>query len=189
MNEPDINRGDWRWGLLRALVVLGAVAITLSPIFILNAVTFMTDIPALFLLLASACGFVRVAGVLDGAGNDAARIGALPRPFWGWLLFATANGILGGSIRQTVWIMACFAPWWLLVRRRTFLRLPSARWPLTLSSLAAMAVAVLLVAWFKHPFNSGPTDVGAGLQHVFQSRVVLFLSQLAAFPSFQPSTA
>jgi hypothetical protein len=168
-----------RAGLPPGLAVLGTLAITLSPVFILNAVTFMTDVPALFFLLASVYGFVRVAGILDGINNVTAGAGALPRPFWGWLLFATVGGMLGGSIRQTGWIMPLLAPLWLLARRRTFLRLPSVRLPLILASAAALVVAVLLIAWFKNQLNVVPTDVGAGIERVFIPRVVLYLCRMA----------
>jgi len=168
-----------RAGLPLGLAIFGTLVITLSPVFILNAVTFMTDVPALFFFLASAYGFVRVAEVLDDINKDSSRNEMLPKPFWRWLLFATIGGILGGSIRQTDWIIPFLAPLWLLVRRRTFSRLPFVRLPLILASLITLTSAILLVTCFKHQLNAGPIEVHSSFHRVFNRHVDLLVCRQA----------
>jgi hypothetical protein len=164
-----------RTGLPRGLAVLGTLTIALSPAFILNAVTFMTDVPALFFFLASTYGFVRVGVILDGLDKHIAENGTSSKSFWGWLIFATVSGILGGSIRQTVWIMPCVAPLALLIRQQTFFRTPSVRLPLMLGSVITVAAAIFLVDWFHHQSNALATNVNEGFQKIFRPGVVMFL--------------
>jgi len=120
-----------RASLPPGLALFGALTITLSPIFIPNAASFMTDIPALFLFLASIYGYVRVADVLDTPEPAATCRNRL----WGWLLFGLLAGLLGGTVRQTNWFVPMLAPGFLLVRCWTFRRLRPALVPLTVSGL------------------------------------------------------
>ncbi len=83
-------------------------------VFILNAVTFMTDVPALFFLLASVYGFVRVAGIMDGINNVTAGAGALPRPFWRWLFSPRLVACWGAPSGKPAGSCHCLAPLWLL---------------------------------------------------------------------------
>ena len=167
-----------RAGLPPRLAILGTLLITLAPPFIMNAVTFMSDVPGLFFLLASACGFVRAAETLDGIGSNTAMV-KLPGPFWGWLGLGVASGIVGGCVRQTDWILPWLAPLWLLVRRRTYRHLPFARLPLLCASMATVAVAALVIAWYRNQPNAVPTDAGAGLEQALDFRVPLFVGRLA----------
>jgi hypothetical protein len=168
-----------RAGLPPGLAIFGALTIALSPAFILNAVTFMTDIPSLFFLLASAYGYVRAAGVLDGAGDSAGAPAPWRKPLGGWVLFALVAGVLGGTVRQTGWIMPVFAPLLLLVRRRTFQRLPPARLPLALSSVLACGAALGFVAWYQNQPYAVPEEVFGGFPRLLLPRAPLFLCRLA----------
>jgi 4-amino-4-deoxy-L-arabinose transferase-like glycosyltransferase len=168
-----------RANLPPGLAIFGALTIVLSPAFILNAVTFMTDIPSLFFLLASVYGYVRVAEVLDGVGDSAGVPAAWRKPFLGWLALALVAGMLGGTVRQTGWIMPVFAPLFLLVRRRTFLRLPPARLPLALSSVIAFGAALWFLAWFKEQPYAVPEEVFGGFSRVLLPKAPLFLCRLA----------
>jgi 4-amino-4-deoxy-L-arabinose transferase-like glycosyltransferase len=57
------------------LALFGGLTIVLSAVFIPNATSFMTDVPALFLLLVSIYGYVRVAELLEAADAAAVRWG------------------------------------------------------------------------------------------------------------------
>ncbi len=161
------------------LAMFGALTIALSPAFVLNAVTFMTDIPALFLLLASAFGYVRVAGVLDGAAENGGAAGAWQIRFWTWLLFALVAGVLGGTVRQTDWIMPVSAPILLLVRRRAFRRLPPARLPLALSGVLAFGAAVWFSAWFKAQPYAISEEVFGGFSRILLPHAPMYVCRLA----------
>ncbi|MCX7432467.1 MAG: hypothetical protein NTY17_15955 [Planctomycetia bacterium] len=68
----------------------------LSTQFIDLAPTFMTDLPALSLLLASWYGFTRAIEEADQRPADELAV-------LRWLVTALACGIVGGTIRQSVW--------------------------------------------------------------------------------------
>jgi len=168
-----------RANLPPGLAIFGALTIALSPVFILNAVTFMTDIPSLFFLLASAYGYVRVAGVLDHVGDNAGVPAAWRNPFLGWLIFALVAGVLGGSVRQTGWILPVCAPLFLLVRRQTFRRLPPARLPLALSSVMAFGAALWFLAWYNQQPYAVPEEFFAGFSRVLLPKALLYVCRLA----------
>jgi len=79
--------------------LFAALLTGLNPRFIVLAPTFMTDVSSLFFLMGSLYGFVRA---VEAAG----QVNAPPRRVFGWLAVGMLCGVLGGTIRQTVW----FAP-------------------------------------------------------------------------------
>ena len=79
--------------------LFAALLTGMSPHFILNAPSFMTDAPALFFLFACWYSFAR-------AVEDAEQVPAHSSRGLGWLVVGMLSGVLGGTIRQTVW----FAP-------------------------------------------------------------------------------
>ena len=83
--------------------LFAALLTGLSPHFVLNAPSFMTDAPALFFLFACWYAFAR-------AVEDAEQFPAHSSRALAWLvvgmLCGVLGGVLGGTIRQTVW----FAP-------------------------------------------------------------------------------
>ncbi len=79
--------------------LFAALLTGLSPRFIMLAPTFMTDVSSLFFLMASLYGFVR-------AVEAARQVSARTRDTLAWLTVGMLCGVLGGTIRQTVW----FAP-------------------------------------------------------------------------------
>lgn len=141
------------------LAAFGTLTITLSPVFIPNAASFMTDIPALFLFLASAYGYVRVTGVLDNANTPDCVQHDLPqknyrRLLWTWLSFALITGLLSGTVRQIGWILPVLAPLYLLMRKQAYRQLRFARLPLAISFLLALALSLALNTWFENqPFT------------------------------------
>jgi hypothetical protein len=79
--------------------LFAALTTALSTLFLPLAPTFMTDLPAFFLLLACFHAFVSAAEAADRSPRDARRAAA-------WAAVGTLCGIAGGTIRQAVW----FAP-------------------------------------------------------------------------------
>ena len=131
-----------RASLPPSLALFGALTIVLSPVFIPNAASFMTEVPALFLFLLSLYGYVRLADVLDAAEPSTSGL-------WGWLGLGLSAGLLGGTVRQIDWLVPLLAPGFLLVRRRTVRQLRPAFVPLAVSTLAALGSTMAFSAWFK----------------------------------------
>jgi 4-amino-4-deoxy-L-arabinose transferase-like glycosyltransferase len=76
----------------------------LSPLFLPLALSFMTDVPALFYTLLSLYAFVRA---------------AQSRQVMLWLAIGIAVGIVGGMGRQTVWVVPLsVVPYLIFIRRR-----------------------------------------------------------------------
>jgi 4-amino-4-deoxy-L-arabinose transferase-like glycosyltransferase len=73
------------------------LSLALTPLFFKLVPTFMSDLPSLCFLLASLYSFVRAIEATD-------RCGARPYRSVGWLVAGTALGIMGGTIRQNVWL-------------------------------------------------------------------------------------
>ena len=84
-------------GLNRPFALFGTLSVTLSPLFIPLAASFMTDIPATFFWLA--CVYCAMRAL--GAAN-ALQAG-------GWLAAAAAAGVAGGTVRQVVWVVPLLA--------------------------------------------------------------------------------
>src|SRR4030095_12653470 len=100
------------------LALFGSLTIALSPLFIPNAASFMTDIPSMFLFLSSVYGYVRAADVLDATQHGAKLPASWRNRLWGWLLLGLAAGLLAGTVRQVYWLVPVISPAFLLVRRR-----------------------------------------------------------------------
>ncbi|HEX7798263.1 MAG TPA: glycosyltransferase family 39 protein [Vicinamibacterales bacterium] len=78
-------------GLKPAFACLATLTVVLSPLFVPLAVSFMTDVPALFfLLLCFFCGS-RALASSDTLGCAA------------WLTAAGISGVAGGTVRQVIW--------------------------------------------------------------------------------------
>lgn len=129
------------------LSVFGALVVSMSPLFIPHAASFMTEVPAFFLLLASLYGYTRSSELL----NDALKNDGYPKAkrleLLGWLLAATVSGLLAGTVRQAFWILPILAPFYLVVRSPTKLKRP-VMVALLLSPFLALAAAFWLAAWF-----------------------------------------
>jgi hypothetical protein len=142
-----------------SLAAFGTLTLTLSPVFIPNAASFMTDIPALFLFLASTYGYVRVTNVLDNANTPDNVQHNLPQKncrllLWTWLSFALITGILSGTVRQIGWILPVLAPIYLLIRKQAYRRLQFTWIPLATSFLLALVFSIALNTWFEsQPFT------------------------------------
>ena len=125
------------------LSIFGTLTITLSPLFIPHAASFMTEVPSFFLFLASLYSFARAAEMLrDQPGDSASR-----RRFVLWLLSAITLGLLAGTVRQAFWILPVLAPLYLI-----FLKTGPGRRVLSILlvslSLSSLLTGAGLIAWF-----------------------------------------
>jgi hypothetical protein len=136
-----------RASLPPGLAIFGALTVVLSPISIPNAASFMTDIPALFLLLVSVYGYVRVAETLDTRRTGAGA--AWQRQLWGWLLLGLSAGLLGGTVRQVVWFVPLFGSGLLLLRSWLLHQARIAAVPLAVSGMAALTGMLRCMAWLQ----------------------------------------
>jgi len=138
-----------RSGLSAHLSIFGALTLTLSPVFIPHAASFMTEVPALFLVLASVFGYVRAVELFDLRDQDgpAGRTGDAANS---WLVGATIAGLLAGSVRQAFWVLPMLAPFCLIIRRQ------NQRWQrrelvlLALIWFVSLAVIAALGTWFYY---------------------------------------
>jgi hypothetical protein len=121
-----------RTGLSSSLAALGSLSFTLSPVFIPLAVSFMTDIPALFFWLATFyCA--------ERAANDHEKSRT-------WLIGAAVSGFTGGTIRQVVWAaptLAIPAVAWLRRQDRRFAIFAAVVW------CALLAAAAACLHWYE----------------------------------------
>ena len=137
------------------LAIFGTLALTLSPLFIPNAGTFMTDVPALFFFLLSIYGCVRQAEILEKttAGGPDGNVG-VPARAWMWVGFVLVTGILGGTIRQTNFIIPALGPGLIFWLSRDRIRpTPGLFLALAFSVLFPVLAAIGLTAWYHaQPF-------------------------------------
>lgn len=131
------------------LSIFGTLTITLSPLFIPHAASFMTEVPAFFLLLLSIFGYVRVAEILEGQGRETSHSKpATTRRLFLWLVGATVSGLLAGTVRQAFWVLPVLAPLYLIMREPKRARQRIGTLVLLSPSLVSLAVAASLAAWF-----------------------------------------
>jgi general stress protein CsbA len=120
-------------GLTARAAVLATLTLCLGPCFLPLADSFMTDIPALFYMLASLYALTR-----------SAQAPAL-RPSLAWLFAGVLAGIIGGMGRQTVWgVPLCIIPYLIIIRHHDFRFVLAAigGW------LAVLLDAYLAMHWF-----------------------------------------
>ena len=126
-----------RFGVGQRDASLGALALGLSPMFFPLTTSFMTDVPAMFVLLL--CVFM----------CQQAAAAATPRATILWLLFAALVNVFGGTVRQNAWVGALVmvpSTGWLLRRRPGVLR----------AALAAGAVSLIAVSGLTRWFYKKP---------------------------------
>jgi Dolichyl-phosphate-mannose-protein mannosyltransferase len=123
-----------RAGLDKTTATLVTLVLGLSPIFLPIAVSYMTDVPALFFLLGALYALVRA---VEGSAQWKSYL---------WLCLGVTIALLGGTSRQLVWFVPLVVlPYWAWVRRqhRRF----------AVSCVAAWAVAVCCVVGVSIWFN------------------------------------
>lgn len=149
-----------RSGIASTPALMGTLTVGTSPLFLPHAVTFMSEVPSLAMLLATVYAFSRADEKRDSL-NDF-------RAFALWVTVGTVVGATGGTIRQINWMLALVAP--ALLALRVYTSRPMSGLPnktglrLTIcavSLFATSAVSVVASLWFAHqPFsiveNVGP---------------------------------
>jgi hypothetical protein len=129
-----------RFGINSQNAIFGTLAFALSPIFMPSAVSFMTDVPGMFVIFV--CLYMCQEAV--ASATDRAAIICLT--------FATVFNVAAGTVRQIAWLGALImvpSTVWLLRKRRGMKTTGVVLWIFTF-------VAVLL---FLHWFNCQPYSV------------------------------
>lgn len=137
-----------RFGVNARNAVLGTLVLGLSPIFIPLAVSYMTDVPGLFVVILCLYLCQRAAA----AGSNKATIA--------WLVLAAASNVVGGTARQIAWLGALImvpSTGWLLRNRRRVLLASLLLWAGSFTS------ALVCVRWFAHQPYSIPEPILQGV--------------------------
>lgn len=129
-----------RFGLNSQNAVFGTIALSLSPLFLPCAASFMTDIPGLLVIFL--CMYMCLRAVQTTS----------PRASLLWLCSATAVNVAGGTVRQIAWlgalVMVPSTAW--LLRERRFVKLAACLlWVFTLAGVLGCL----------HWFNTQPYSV------------------------------
>jgi hypothetical protein len=134
-----------RAGLNPSSAFLITLTLGVSPLFVPLSITYMTDIPCLFFVLASLYS-------LSWAGE----LGSGPGSYI-WLLLGAALGFVGGTGRQVVWLVPVVVlPYLAWVRRenRWFRISAEAAW------VAVLAGVNYTTSWFRHqPYTDFQSSV------------------------------
>lgn len=165
-----------RTGISRSLSILFTCFVTLSPLAIPLGASFMTDIPALFFLLLC------LVASLKALDQKAMPYFAL------WVVMVAAGGVLGGTVRQIVWLApAVFLPYVALRRRsRSTVFLVAVCW------VGSIAGAMYFSHWFKaQPYTValsiistervGVRTIAANLAGLALEFLVLFIPMMALY--------
>lgn len=107
----------------------------LCPLYLPVAVSFMTDVPAVFFMLASLYSFARAEESSGGPKS------------YGWMALGAGAGFLGGTGRQVVWlvpaiVLPCLA--WVKRDNRVYQISAAAIW------VVLMTAVKLTTSWFNH---------------------------------------
>lgn len=131
-----------RFGLTRERALLAALCVMLSPLALPLCATFMTDVPALCLMLA--CVYFAERSI---AMTCAWRALVL-------LAIATVFGLLAGTIRQVMWLAPMVSIVWAMARRgdRSFSRM--LQWAMLI--VAGIACAYLMHWLGQQPYVPDP---------------------------------
>jgi hypothetical protein len=129
-----LNRLGRLAGLSARFAFFGALALTLSPLFIPLATSFMTDVPSCFFWLACVYFSIRAVGESSLMKTCA------------WIAIAAASGVAGGTVRQVVWVVPLTTlPVVAWVRRRERAAVLTA----AVMCCSTLAAAGLCMRWFN----------------------------------------
>ncbi len=135
-----------RVGLNKSNSVVCALTVVLSPVYILLAASFMTDVPAQFWMLVCLYSCIR-AVTAEGVKGAVA-----------WLILCTFASLMGGTGRQTVWLGALVmvpSTAWLLRSHKSIPKIAAALW------IFSFAFVLLCISWFEHQPYSVPEHLAA----------------------------
>jgi 4-amino-4-deoxy-L-arabinose transferase-like glycosyltransferase len=133
--------------------LFAALLTGLNPRFMVLAPSFMTDVSALFFLMASLYGFVR-------AVETASQVPARTRDTLAWLALGMLCGMLGGTIRQTVWFAPLAGAAVLFIWPGVDLR---SRLVAILCGVTGLACIVVSIRWFNSQPYAIPTRSLSGM--------------------------
>lgn len=154
-----------RCGLSRKPAVFASLTMSLGPMFLPLAASFMTDVPGLMFMLLSLYALVR-------CGESTAPAGQLS-----WLATGALTALLGGMNRQIVWIVPlAIVPYLMIVRRRHagFLAAAGAAWIIVLLG------ALVTVRWFNaQPYAITDLPLSQSLETVLNEPQRLWQTFLA----------
>jgi hypothetical protein len=128
-----------RFGVRGRDAVLGTLTLGLSPIFVPLAASYMTDVAGMFVMML--CLYLCQRAIAARSDRSAVL----------WLCCAAAGNIIGGTVRQIVWLGALVmvpATAWLLRRRRSVLWTVALLWLCSIGSMMA-----ILRWWNRQPFS------------------------------------
>ena len=159
------------------IAVFGTLTITLSPLFVPWAASFMTDVPSLFFFLASLYCYVRVDDTLNADdAHDAPRQIHLLK----WLSLATTAGFLSGTVRQVYWIVPILVPLFFLMRHRKNPHFRSSLFPFAISWVLVWLSIIVISIWFNDQPYAIHEKVSSGVLTLFQAQAPRLLLQQAA---------
>lgn len=141
--QPVLVRG----GLDRRTAAFGAATLAVSPVFLVNSLTYMTDIPGLLAILI--CLYSCLRAVREQAPQKAAV----------WMAVASVGTALVGSVRQSAWIPVFImvpCALWLVRRRRPVLLAGVVAWGVSLGFI------VVVMHWFKQQPYVLPVEIIPG---------------------------
>ncbi len=134
-----LHRVIVRCGVSERNATFGTLLITLSPLFLPLAFSYMSDIPAFFCILLCFYACLR------------AMEGQTARSVLGWLAFAAVSNVLLGTVRQVAWLGALVvvpSVAWYLRRRRGVVPLGIGLW------VASAAAIYACLQWFyRQPYT------------------------------------
>lgn len=152
-------------GASPSLATLATVVLTLNPIYLSVAPSFMTDIPSLVLYLGALLALVTALGPETESGRSRVVL-----ENYGRFALSVALGALAGANRQILWaayIVAVLAVALYAARR--------SRVPLVAGGALVLAVAGGLMLWMgKQPYTV-PAGIAPGLEMMRQFPHVVFM--------------
>ena len=138
-------------GISETNATIGTLTFALSPLFLLLAFSFMTDVPGLFSLLL--CIYLCLRSLHAVADASATN----------WLIFAMASNLISGFVRQTSWlgvIVIVPSTFWLLRNRRL------SRVKVGLFWLISLLCIFASIRWYQHqPFSLPRSPIDAIRNH------------------------
>jgi hypothetical protein len=152
-----------RTGITERNATIGTVALVLSPLYLMLAATFMSDITGLLAIVLCLYGCLR------------ALQSSTDRSMIGWLSFAVVTNVICGTSRQIAWlgvlVMVPSTLWLLRAQRRALFAGAAA-------TLAGVVFIVGCMQWLKHqPYiiPAPPFVRNLPIIHVVDQLVKLFL--------------
>ena len=142
-----LHRLLMRVGVTAFNATVGTLMLMASPLALPLEITFHTDIPGLFCILAAMYGCVRA---IDAASESRAIA---------WLLLATIAGDLGGTARQIAWLAALVlvpTAVWMLRRSRRIVLAGGLLW------LCTLAFVFAGMHWFAQQPYAVPEKILSG---------------------------